>query len=97
MRGEPPIEIPPESRIRALASIRRFFAEELEHEIGDLKAGLVLDYILAEHGPLIYNQAIADARAFVEDRMVDLGAVCYRSEFPFWKDAQRPDSRRSRK
>ena len=97
MRGEPPIDISPESRARAIASIRRFFAEELEHEIGDLKAGLVFDYIVAEHGPLIYNQAIVDARAFVEERLVDLAAVCYRSEFPFWNETRRPETRRSRK
>jgi uncharacterized protein (DUF2164 family) len=65
MRDRPAIAITPEARKRAIASIRRYFAEHLEQEIGELKAALVLDYFLAEHGPTIYNQAIADARAFL--------------------------------
>ena len=97
MRGEKPIDISPESRARAIASIKRFFQSEIDHEIGDLKAALVFDYILAEHGPLIYNQAIADARAFLEDRLTDLAAVAYRTEFPFWNDAQKGETRRSRR
>jgi uncharacterized protein (DUF2164 family) len=54
----------------------------MDEEIGDLKAALLLDFILAEVGPSVYNQAIADARAFYEERAGDLAAVCYREEFP---------------
>lgn len=84
MRGKAPISIPDEARKRAVASIRRYFEEHLEIEIGDFKADLVLDYFLAEHGPTVYNQAIADARSFFDERSADLGAICYNAEFPFW-------------
>jgi uncharacterized protein (DUF2164 family) len=101
MREKPPITIPPEVRARAVASIRRYFSDELDQDIGDLKAGLVFDYFVAEHGPTIYNQAIADARAFFEERTTDLAAVCYRAEFPFWdqrkqRSAGRPADKRER-
>ncbi len=89
MRDKPPIEISPDARTRGIASIRRYFTEELELEIGDLKAALLFDYFVAEHGPTIYNQAIADARAFFEERSADLAAVCYQAEFPFWERVQR--------
>jgi len=85
MRDKKPIEIPPAARARAIASIRRYFAEELDQEIGDLKAGLVFDYFVVDIGPTIYNQAISDARAFVEERSADLAAVCYQAEFTFWE------------
>ena len=85
MRDKPPIEISPEARTRAIASIRRYFREELDQDIGDLKAGLLFDYFLAEQGPTIYNQAIADARAFFEERSADLAAIVYQTEFPFWE------------
>jgi uncharacterized protein (DUF2164 family) len=88
MREKPSIAFPPEVRARAIASIRRYFADELDQDIGDLKAGLVFDYFVTEHGPAIYNQAIADARAFFEERTTDLAAVCYRAEFPFWDQRQ---------
>jgi uncharacterized protein (DUF2164 family) len=54
----------------------------MDEEIGDLKAGLLLDFILSELGPSVYNQGLADARAFFEERSNDLAAVLYRDEFP---------------
>jgi len=84
MRGKPAITISDEARKRAVASIKRYFAEHLEQEIGDLKAGLLLGYFLEEVGPTIYNQALADARTFFEERAADLDGVCYQTEFPFW-------------
>lgn len=84
MRGKAPITIPDDARKKAIASIRRYFDENLEIEISDFKAELVLDYFLVEHGPTVYNQAIADARSFFDERSADLGAICYNVEFPFW-------------
>lgn len=72
-----------------MASLRRYFADELDREIGELKAGLLLDYVLEELGPTIYNRAIADARAFYEERAADLDAVCYQAEFPYWARSDR--------
>jgi uncharacterized protein (DUF2164 family) len=95
MRDKHPIKISAEARARAIVSMRRYFAEELDLDIGDLKAGLVFDYVVAEHGPTIYNQAIADARAFFEDRSADLAAICYQAEFPFW-DSKASTNKRKR-
>jgi uncharacterized protein (DUF2164 family) len=97
MRDKPPIELPPDARTRGMASIRRYFNEEFELEIGDLKAGLLFDYFVAEHGPTIYNQAIADARAFFDERSADLAAICYQSEFPYWERVQRARDKSSNK
>lgn len=84
MRGKPAVTISDEARKRALASLKRYFAEHLEQEIGELKAGLLLGYVLEELGPTIYNQAIADARTFFEERAADLDGTCYQTEFPYW-------------
>ncbi len=89
MRDRPLITISEKARTQAIASIRRYFDENMDEEIGDLKAALFLDYIIAEHGPAIYNQAIADARAFFEERAADLDGICYQSEFPFWARPKR--------
>ncbi len=56
----------------------------MEDEIGDLKAELLLDYFLKEIGPIVYNQAIADAAAFFRERTADLDASCYEVEFGYW-------------
>ncbi len=71
---------------RLVASIKRYFAENMEDEIGDLKARLLLDYCLREIGPSIYNQAIADAQAHLQERVSELDNSCYRPEFGYWKD-----------
>jgi uncharacterized protein (DUF2164 family) len=83
-RAKQPISLSDRARKQAIASIRRYVTENLDEEMGDLKASLMLDYILEEHGPTIYNQAMADARAFFEERAADLSAVGYQDEFPYW-------------
>lgn len=72
---------------QAIASIRRYFKEELDQEIGDLKAGLVLEFFINEIAPSVYNGAISDAQTFLRDRVADLDGVCAVPEFAFW-DAQ---------
>lgn len=79
------IKLEPETEKYLLTSIKRFFAEELDDEIGDLKAMSVLDYFTKEIAPSVYNQAIADAQTFFQDKVSDLGGVQYAPEFDFWK------------
>src|SRR5579872_827504 len=55
------IELEKKEREVAIASIKRYFAEELPEPIGDLPAGLLLNFFLEEVGPLIYNRAVTDA------------------------------------
>ena len=72
------ITLSPEHKKQLLASIKRYFVEHLDEDIGDLKAGLLLDYCLKEIGPVIYNKAIADAQAYFQERAVDLEACATR-------------------
>lgn len=82
MRNKPAIEIDDDARKRAVTALREYFAGNMDEEIGDLKAALLLDYVLSELGPTIYNQAIADAQKFFEERTSDLSGVFYQTEFP---------------
>ena len=66
------ITLSDQARTQAVASIRRYFAEQLDQEVGDLQAGLLLEFIVKEIGPSFYNAAIADAQAFLRDRVADL-------------------------
>lgn len=79
-----PITLSPDTTRRLVASIKRYAAENLDEEIGDLKAGLLLESCLKEVGPSIYNQAIADAQAYFTDRVTDLEGVCHEPEFGYW-------------
>ncbi len=69
-----------------IKSIKRYFEEKLDEEIGDLKAALLLDFCLQEICPSVYNQAIIDARSFVDSKLSDLEDTCYEPEFDYWKE-----------
>ncbi len=79
------IELDKDTEAYLIASIKRFFAEEMDDDIGDLKAMRVLDFCIREVAPSVYNQAIADAQSFIQERAGDMGAVRYEAEFDFWK------------
>jgi uncharacterized protein (DUF2164 family) len=74
-----------EARRQALTSIRRYFDEKLETEIGELQARLLLDFFLAELAPSVYNEAVKDAQKYFQERVADLEATCYEIEFTYWK------------
>lgn len=73
-----------EARKHSIASIKRYFAEELEQDVGELKAGLVLDFFLKEIAPSVYNGAVADAQVYLRERLVDLEGACSIPEFSYW-------------
>ena len=69
---------------RLIRSIRRYFTEQMDDEIGDLKASLLLEFFLKEVGPAIYNRAVADAQALLHERVADLDGSCHEPEFGYW-------------
>ncbi|MDE0831293.1 MAG: DUF2164 domain-containing protein [Vicinamibacterales bacterium] len=82
--GEP-TKLEVEAEQRSVASIKRFFEEHMDEDIGDLKAKLLLDFFLAEIAPSVYNGAVNDAQAILQERVVDLDGVCYQDEFGYWR------------
>ena len=75
------ITLTPDTIKRLRGSIKRFAIEHLDEEMGDLKASLLLDFVLKEIGPSIYNTAIADAQTYFQGRVADLEGVCHEKEF----------------
>jgi uncharacterized protein (DUF2164 family) len=78
------IELSNETREDAIASIKRYFDENLPEPISDLPANLLLNFILEEIGPPIYNQAIKDAQTRLQHRVADLDGELYEDEFQYW-------------
>jgi uncharacterized protein (DUF2164 family) len=79
-----PITLDKETSARALASLRRYCADELDLELRELPAQLFLEFILKEIGPSIHNSALGDAQSFLRDRIADLGDACHQPEFAYW-------------
>ena len=86
------IELSKEARARAIESIERYFADELDQRLGNIAAGALLGYLLQEIGPSIYNQAVADVQERWMARVSELDLEVHEDEFTFW--SQRDAARR---
>ncbi|WP_438390489.1 DUF2164 domain-containing protein [Caballeronia sp. DA-9] len=79
------IELSKEVRADAIASIQRFFKENMEEPIGNIAAGALLGFFLEEIGPSIYNKAVADAQERLLQRISELDFEVHEDEFEYWK------------
>jgi uncharacterized protein (DUF2164 family) len=79
----PRIELPDPQRKDAIASLKRYFEENFE-PLGELPAGLLLDFFLEEMGPAIYNKALSDAQTRLQQRVADLEGELYEEPFQYW-------------
>jgi uncharacterized protein (DUF2164 family) len=89
------IELSMQTRADAVASLKRYFEENMPEPLGDLSAGLLLNFILVDIGPAIYNKAVADAQTRMQLRVSDLTGELYADEFQYWPrtDKKRKDRR----
>ena len=89
------IEIPKQARTDAIASIQHYFQENMSEPIGELSAGLLLNFFIEDIGPAIYNQGVVDAQTRMQLRVADLPGELYADEFQYWsrRDAKRKNSR----
>lgn len=75
MRNENTIKITREKRDEMITSIKNYFLNERNEEIGDLRAGLMLDFIQEELAPEFYNQGVSDSYTFMQDTIEDLLSI----------------------
>jgi uncharacterized protein (DUF2164 family) len=89
------IEVTKQVRADAIASIKRYFQENMPEPIGDLPAGLLLTFFIEEVGPAIYNRAVSDSQERMQQRVADLNGELYADEFQYWPklDAKRKNRR----
>ena len=84
------IEISKEARKEAIASIERYFQQNMEERIGNIAAGALLGFFLEEIGPLVYNQAVADVQERLQARIIELDIEIHEDEFQYWRKFERP-------
>ena len=61
-----------EKRNEMILSIKTYFSEERNEELGDLGASIILDFIIEELAPEFYNQGVYDSYVFLNDRVEDV-------------------------
>ena len=89
------MELDKQSHTDAVASLKRYCAENLPEPLGDLPAGMLLDFFLEEIAPVIYNHAISDAQTRLQRSVADLSGDLYEKPFGYWPrlDAKRKTKR----
>ena len=83
------IELTKEAKQNALESIQKYFELNLEQPIGNLAAGALLQFILEEIGPSIYNKGVADAQERMQARLGELDYEVHADEFQYWRHRDR--------
>ena len=64
-------------RDQLIGQLQGFFLQEFDEELSRFRAEQVLDFALATLGPPVYNQAVQDARGFMQRRLEDLDGEIY--------------------
>ena len=67
-----PLEMDSETKKVCIEKIQNYLEEELDEEVGTLKAGFFLDFIQEHIGREYYNKGINAARFFFRKKMEDL-------------------------
>lgn len=85
MQNAPMIELPKDRRQQAIASIERYFRENMDEPIGNVAAGGLLGFFLEEIGPAVYNQAVRDVQERLQARLDELDIEVHEQEFDYWR------------
>ena len=79
------IKLPPQETEEVLHSLRKYFSSELDQELSELKAKLLLDYLQQEIAPLAYNQGVRDAEEYFRARVEDLPGMVFEPGLTYWQ------------
>jgi uncharacterized protein (DUF2164 family) len=83
------IELDKADRKQAIESIERYFRDELDQKVGNIQAGALLNFLVEEIGPLIYNRAIAEAQERMLMRVQELDVEIHEDPFRYWARRER--------
>jgi uncharacterized protein (DUF2164 family) len=71
------IRLSDERRQRLVRILQHHFESSYAESLSEFRAVQLVDLCLRELGPTVYNQAIQDACAFMQDKLVDLEGEFY--------------------
>lgn len=69
------INVNEQIRKEMIDAIKEYFLTERSEEYGDLAASFLLDFILEQLAPHIYNQGVYDAYKYMNERTEDLLSI----------------------
>ncbi len=86
-------KISKEQKMHIIRQIQQYFRDERGEEIGDLAAEFLIDFMIQQLGPVLYNQAIDDVQAVLNQRMAafeeDVDALKRPVKFSYQKNGKK--------
>jgi uncharacterized protein (DUF2164 family) len=81
------IKLPKEQKTELIKKVQQYFEEERSERLGDLGADKLIDFMMKELGPYVYNKAIEDSRKLINEKMIQIDDELYTLEKPIqnWK------------
>lgn len=79
-----PIELTSEARDEAIASLQTYSEQNFDERLGNLGAASLLDFVLEEIGPSIYNQALKDLQERLQAYVMEVDVDLHQEEFAYW-------------
>ncbi len=67
-----PLVLSDERREALAAHLGRLFSEQFDEDLSGFRAEAIIDLMLKELGPVVYNQAVEDVRAHLQGKLDDL-------------------------
>ncbi len=74
------IQLADDRRARVLSALKHHFAENFDDPLSDFRADALLDFMIRELGPPVYNQGVRDACRFMQERLGDIEGEIYEPE-----------------
>lgn len=88
------IEISKDARQSAIASIERYFQENMDERIGNMAAGALLSFFVEEIGPVIYNMAVSEVQERLQTRVMEIDLEVNEEAFQYWHRCDKAKKRK---
>jgi uncharacterized protein (DUF2164 family) len=75
MKHEQPITLSKERRNTMISEIKNYYSNERDEVIGELAAGMLLDFFMDRLAPEIYNQGVYDSHKYMAEAAEDLLSI----------------------
>jgi uncharacterized protein (DUF2164 family) len=75
MKEKDRIALTKEKREEMVAAIKAYYLKDREEEIGQLAAGMLLDFVIDELAPEFYNQGVVDSCKYMSERIEDMQSL----------------------
>ncbi len=66
------LQLSDERRAQLVQRLEGFFLEEFDETLSDFRSSQLLDFVLETVAPHVYNQAVQDARVFMQRKLDEL-------------------------